>query len=159
QGTYNAGTGLWDVGTVTSGNTATLQIQAKVTSPSTQLNRANVSHADQFDPNPGNNSASAPETPQQADLAVGKSVSDPTPNMGDTITYTVTVTNNGPDAATGVTVQDVLSSRVRFRSSRLARGGYDPATGIWTVGTLAVGETQTLTIVVTVTSPNPQANT
>ncbi len=30
-------------------------------------------------------------TPQQADVALTKDVSNPTPNVGDTITYTVTV--------------------------------------------------------------------
>ena len=34
-----------------------------------------------------------------------KTVSDPTPNVGDTITFTVTLTNNGPNAATNVTVR------------------------------------------------------
>src|SRR5262249_35850990 len=159
QGTYNAATGLWDVGTLTSGEQETLQLQARVVSPATQINTASISHSDQFDPDAGNNTASAPETPQQADLQVGKSVSNPTPNVGDTITYTVTLTNNGPDDATGVTVQDVLSTRVSFRSSRLTRGSYDPASGIWTVGDLAAGATETLTIIVLVTSPNPQANT
>src|SRR5262249_34073126 len=138
---------------------ATLQIQARVTSPSAQLNRASVSHADQFDPDSGNNRAAVLETPQRADLAVGKSVSNPTPNVGDTITYTITVTNNGPDPATGVTLQDVLSSRVVFRSAQRAQGDYNPSTGIWEVGALAVGETQTLTITPPVTSPNPQPNT
>ena len=71
-------------------------------SPGAQTNTATISDADQFDPNTGNNSASATETPQQADLAVTKTVSNPTPNVGDTITFTVTLTNNGPDAATGV---------------------------------------------------------
>ena len=32
-----------------------------------------------------------------ADLAVTKTVSNPTPNVGDTITFTVTLTNHGPE--------------------------------------------------------------
>ena len=46
-------------------------------------------------------------TPQQADLALTKTVSNPTPNVGDTITFTVTLTNNGPDTATNVQVTDL----------------------------------------------------
>ena len=70
--------------------------------PTAQTNTATISDADQFDPNTGNNTASATETPQQADLAITKTVSNPTPNVGDIITFTVTLTNTGPDAATGV---------------------------------------------------------
>ena len=39
-------------------------------SPAAQTNTATISHADQFDPNTANNTASATETPQQADLAL-----------------------------------------------------------------------------------------
>src|SRR5262249_28741752 len=99
-GAYNSNTGLWTVGAVAGGGVATLQIQATVTSPDAQTNTATITHSDQFDPDTGNNTASKTTTPQQADLAVGKSVSNPTPNVGDTITYTITVTNNGPDIAT-----------------------------------------------------------
>ena len=74
----------------------------RVDSPDARTNTATITDADQFDPNPANNSASATETPQQADLAVTKTVSDATPNVGDQITFTVTLTNAGPDAATGV---------------------------------------------------------
>src|SRR5262249_37781244 len=81
QGTYNATTGLWDVGTLANGTEANLQIQARVVSPNAQTNIARVSHADQFDPQPGNNRSSATETPQKADLAVNKTVSNPTPNV------------------------------------------------------------------------------
>ena len=70
--------------------------------PDPQTNTATITAADQFDPNTGNNTASATETPQQADLALTKTVSNPTPNVGDTITFTVTLTNTGPDAATSV---------------------------------------------------------
>jgi uncharacterized repeat protein (TIGR01451 family) len=159
QGTYSSSTGLWTVGTVAYGAVATLQIQATVNSPTTQTNRATISHADQFDPDTGNNTAGASTTPQQADLAVGKTVSNPTPNVGDTITYTIRVTNNGPDAASGVTVQDVLPAQVSFQSASATAGSYDPATRSWAIGSVPNGTTQTLTIVALVVSPNPVANT
>src|SRR5262249_45799368 len=97
RGTYNSTTGVWTVGTVTTAAAQTLSIQARVVSPAAQTNVAAVSRADQFDPNSANNTASVTETPQQADLQVTKSVSNPTPNVGDNITYTITLTGNGPN--------------------------------------------------------------
>src|SRR5205807_3173584 len=94
----------------------TLQIVAQVNSANPQTNNAAVSHSDQFDPNSANNQASVTETPQQADLAVSKSVSNATPNVGDTITYTITLTDNGPNAASNVQLTDPLPAGVTFVS-------------------------------------------
>src|SRR5262249_36811702 len=114
QGTYNSTTGVWAVGLVTTTGTRTLLIRATVASADALTNTASIGHSDQFDPISPNNSASATETPQQADLAVAKSVSDPRPNVGDVIAYTVTLTNDGPDAATGVTVNEPIPTGLRF---------------------------------------------
>src|SRR5262249_8134150 len=99
---------VWDVGTLASGESGTLIINARVDSPDPQTNIATVTHADQFDPNTANNTATATETPQQADLGLTKTVSNSTPNVGDTITFTITLTNTGPDVATDVAVTDLL---------------------------------------------------
>jgi uncharacterized repeat protein (TIGR01451 family) len=159
QGTYDKTSGVWTVGTVDPSTPAFLQIQATVASPQQQINTAAIGHSDQFDPNPGNNEAAAVVTPQQADLVLGKQVSNPTPDVGDTITFTVTVTNDGPDLATGVTVQDLLPAQVNYQSSLASEGSYNPTTNTWTLGAVGVGATQTLTITVFVASANPQANT
>jgi uncharacterized repeat protein (TIGR01451 family) len=158
HGTYISGTGVWTVGTVTTSAAQTLQIQAVVISPSPQTNTATVSHSDQFDPSASNNAASATETPQQADLAIGKTVSDPTPSAGETITYTVTAYNTGPDAATNVAVQDTLPAGVSFVSETPSQGSFSNATHTWAIGTVTVSTPQTLTIIAHVTS-SPGANT
>ena len=55
---------------------------------------------------------------------------------GDTITFTVTLTNNGPDDATGVTLVDPLPTGLTFVSAT-PPGTYNSLTGLWTVGTVA----------------------
>ena len=181
QGTYDPATGVWSVGTVDTATPQTLAIQAIVLAPSalrelplvpvtdasptlpvtlsSQTNTATISHSDQFDPNTGNNTASATETPQQADLALSKSVNNPTPNVGDTITYTITLTNNGPDSATNVQVTDLLPSGLLYLSAVPTQGIYDPVSGLWTVGTVVTTVPQTLRIQARVISPTSTVNT
>src|SRR5262245_28520875 len=100
QGTYSSGNGIWTVGTVNAGTPQTLTITATVTSPSALTNTATITHSDQTDPNSANDIASVTETPQRADLALLKSVSNPTPNVGDNVIFTVTLSNSGPNPAT-----------------------------------------------------------
>src|SRR5262249_4451133 len=136
QGTYDDAAGLWTVGTVTPETPQTLQIQAQVTSPDAQTNTARISAADQFDPSTGNNQASATETPQRADLAPTKTVPNGRPNGGDPITFTIPLPGQGPDAATNVSVQDLLPAGLTLVSAPPSQGSYTPATGVWTVGTV-----------------------
>ena len=138
QGSYVSSTGVWTVGTVASGGTATLVLRATVTVAGQLTNTAAVGSADQFDPNPGNDSASAILSPQQADLVLGKSVDNPTPNVGDIITFTILVRNAGPDVATNVQVTDVLPAGLTLVDATPTQGTYNPATGLWAAGSLAV---------------------
>jgi uncharacterized repeat protein (TIGR01451 family) len=95
----------------------------------------------------------------QADLALAKTVSDSTPNVGDTITFTVTLTNNGPGTASGVTVTDLLPAGLTFVGATPSQGSYVAASGVWTVGTVTTTGPQTLQIQATVTSATTQTNT
>ncbi|WP_283215048.1 hypothetical protein, partial [Methylobacterium trifolii] len=158
-GTYDPATGSWTVGQLGSSANATLTLTAMVNSPIPLTNAIVIRGLDQEDTNTANNSASVTETPQQADLALTNVVSNPTPSVGDTITLTVTASNNGPNAATGVSITDALPAGLTYVSSTQSSGTYNPATGIWTPGTLASGAASTLTLVATVTSPNTLMNT
>src|SRR5207245_5421370 len=122
-------------------------------------NTAAITQADQFDPNSGNNSSSAIETPQQADLAITKTVNNPTPNVGDTVTFTITLNDNGPNTASNVQVSDVLPAGLSFVSATPSLGSYNNATGIWSVGSVTTAAAQTLQILAMVVSPNAKTNT
>jgi uncharacterized repeat protein (TIGR01451 family) len=75
------------------------------------------------------------------DLVLTIVVDDGTPNEGDVVTYTIDVTNKGPDDATGVVVTDMLPNGVTYVSSRSAGGSYHPGTGAWDIGALAARRT------------------
>ena len=85
-------------------------------------------------------------------------MNDPTPNVGEIITYTLTLTNNGPDTATNVRTADRLPAGLSFVSATPSQGTYDPASGTWVVGTVTTSSPQTLMIRARVVSPTPQAN-
>ena len=59
QGTYTSGTGIWLVGVMNNAASATLTINANVTTVGAKINTAQVSYADNFDPDsiPGNSNA------------------------------------------------------------------------------------------------------
>lgn len=70
------------------------------------------------DPDPHNNTSTI-DTPvrKPADVQIKKTVNDPTPEAGDTITYTLTVKNHGPGVAEGVVATDQLPDGVAFVSA------------------------------------------
>ena len=64
-----------------------------------------------------NNQAEASINPLLCDLVVGKTVDNPTPMRGDTVTFTVTLANDGPDTTSGVG-----AGRYRARRPRVCPG-------------------------------------
>jgi uncharacterized repeat protein (TIGR01451 family) len=94
-----------------------------------------------------------------ADIAISKSVSNPTPAVGTNVTFTVTAHNLGADPATVLTVNDLLPPGLTFVSAVASAGVYTPGTGVWDIGALAVGATATLQITVTVNRTTAVTNT
>lgn len=103
------------------------------------------------------------QIPVATDVGVTKTVDVPDPLVGSDVTFTITATGNGPSTATGVVVTDVVPDgdpvdSVVYKSSTTTAGTYDPATGAWSIGTLAQGQTETLTITATVNTGTPFTN-
>ncbi|MBM4001093.1 MAG: DUF11 domain-containing protein [Planctomycetes bacterium] len=168
QGSYDNGTGVWTVGTLTNGGSATLQVIATVTTSGTKTNTAQVSAANEpdADSTPDNNAAGEDDqasveitSPPAIDLSLTKSVDTSSPNLGDNVTFTIALANAGPDTATGVDVEDVLPSGLTFVGSTPSQGSYDRGTGVWSVGAVASGGSASLQIVASVDTSGDKTNT
>jgi uncharacterized repeat protein (TIGR01451 family) len=146
------GTVTCNLGGVANGGTATVQINVVAQTAGTVTNTAGVQGAE-TDLNTGNNSASVSTTiTPRADIAVTQIASPDPATAGSTLTYTVTVRNNGPSTATGVTMTDTLpSSNITYQSATPSQGSCSQASGIvnCALGAIASGATATVTIRVT----------
>ena len=105
----------------------------------------------------GDKTASAVVTVPE--IIPGKSVDVENPNFGDTVTYTVTVTNNGVVDAKQVVVVDTLDEGLTFVSAS-DNGVWNPfkRTVTWTVD-LAKGESKVFTVIATVSAYGNILNT
>ena len=159
----------WAVGTIAPGSSATLglvtTVNADVAGGTVITNAAQVSAANEvdIDSTPDNDDGDQSEDDEDAaqltvsdliDIEVQKTTGQSNVSVGDTVTWTVEITNNADQAntaATGVVLQDILPAGVTFVSATTANGSYDEATGIWTVANpIAAGGAASLSIVVTV---------
>src|SRR5690606_1645702 len=88
-----------------------------------------------------------------ADLSITKTVDEDTPNVGQNVTFTITVTNNGPSPATNIVVLDELPTGYTYVShdnSGVGSVSVDENEVTWEVAALANGQSVILTIEVTV---------
>lgn len=93
------------------------------------------------------------------DLEIVKLIDDSSPNVGDVVTFTLKITNNGPDTATNVQVTDIVPAGFLYQSASITGGSTNndisPAgTGlVWTLAALSPGVGSVLTFKATVNAP------
>ena len=167
-GAYNDATGNWNIGSLASGASISLNIVANVNTTGDYVNVAEViSHTElDIDSTPNNNLISEDDQDQAVvvprplvDISVTKVADTMTPNIGGQITFTVTVTNDGPSDATNIVVTDLLESGYEFVSATPSNGTYEALNGSWTLGDLDSGITETITITANVLANGTYTNT
>lgn len=93
------------------------------------------------------------------DIALQMSVDTAVPTVGQPVQFTVTASNVGLDAATGVQVTDKLPAELKIPTGMAAfpsTGTYDAATGVWSIDSLGAGANATLLLpAIVVASPQP----
>lgn len=179
QGSFDAQSGIWYVGDLDAGLTATLTINVAFPSGES-TNRAEITYSNETDQNPDNDSDEVTSFIRfgndtfeggfsggggpgggpgqggrrfEADLSLYKSVDQESGvATGTDVTYRLQILNHGPSTTAGVAVTDHLPECLDFVSAEASKGSFDDATGIWAVGGMRVGAVETLDIVTTVTS-------
>ena len=147
KGNYDVKSGIWTIDSLAPETDETLNIYCKVNKIGKILNFGSV-NSTQYDWNESNNHDNeSVNAVKIADLSVIKLINNSNPNYDDLIKWTIIVSNNGPNMATGVIVNDLLPKSVEYISSYLSKGFYNPVNGIWDVGNLNAGEKLQLNIV------------
>jgi len=159
---------FWSGLNIPNGTTTTLTFDVTVNiplnTPDEYLNTIQIIAVDQYDPDstPNNDDGDQSEDDEDnteivlipADLNLNKALSassNQNPNTGDTVTFELTLTNDGPGLATNVTVADEIPSG--FSVGTINNGGVQSGTTItWTVPSLAVG-TEIFTYEATINAP------
>lgn len=153
--TESAGTVSCALGALGGNAAASVSIVVTPNTAGTLTNNASVS-ATEADPNAVNNSASATTSAVVlSDLSVAQSASPNPVDAGAPLTYTITVTNGGPGAASAVVLSDSLPGAVSFVSATPTQGSCSHSAGVVTcvMGALANGASATVAVVVTPTTP------
>jgi uncharacterized repeat protein (TIGR01451 family) len=149
------------LGSIASGAGATVDIVVKAAQEGILANTATVS-GNVADPNGANNSATATTTVNPAaDLSLTVTDSPDPAHVGQSLTYSITITNAGPQTATGVTVRDPLPKATGFGSASASQGTCtrSKTTVICSLGNLGPGQSATVTIVVKPTQKGVITNT
>ncbi|QOD60112.1 DUF11 domain-containing protein [Polaribacter haliotis] len=166
QGTWNSPN--WTIGTMEAGELFTLKFVSKVPNKPDEGTFSNVvsNTQDQTDSNLSVDdlTESFTITAKKIDLSLSKKIDKSVVKVGDEVTFTITIFNNGPEIATGVQVKDILPSGLTFISTGTiipTNTTYNQSTGIWNFGTRNIqkNESISLKIKAKITTTNLVINT
>jgi uncharacterized repeat protein (TIGR01451 family) len=150
-----------NVGPLAAGASTEITVRGKAPSAGSTCfeNTATVT-ANGEDPEPGNDSAKASSCTTH-DLSLTKTAADQRVVVGDTVTYRLQVRNNSILAADGVVVEDPVPSRLDVRDASSTDGACSVAGNQvrCEIGTLAGGQTATVTVRAVATHAGASTNT
>lgn len=144
--TWQAWSSPYAMGTLPAGSSRTLLLRGTVSDTAAgQLINTAVVSSDTPDPDPQNNTSTAETTlTSSADLSVVKTAQPDPAVAGEPLTYTVTVTNRGPDPADNVLLYDALPDLTGAEFSVDGGQNWRPWSNPYAVGTLAGGQSVTI---------------
>ena len=150
---YDSSSGEWSVGDLANGDEASISILAKASFVGTKELKSTVS-ANEL--KASEDYSTKLTVDPVSDLAIDISVDKTEINVGDEVTYTITVSNNGPNDSSGVKVTDSQLADFTFVSA--SSDDYDSSSGVWSVGELSNGSSVKLTVTVKIDNAGNYSN-
>ena len=145
DGSYQAD-GIWNVGNIASGQSKEISIISRADKTG-EFHNVAVAKGDQYDYRPSNNRAEkSVNVAPASDLSIIKTSPKAHYNVGDLITFTIEVSNNGPDTALNIVVSEIMDDSLDFESYSLSTGDYDVENNQWHIKSLKNGEKAILNI-------------
>lgn len=150
--TFNPWSGSLNLGTIEGGGVRVVLIRGIISQSATGVisNTATVSSTTP-DPNPSNNTSTltvpVSTVEEEADISVVKTVSSNQVAPGSVLSYTLVVSNAGPDAAENVVVNDNISPSIIGPEFSIDGGvTFNPWIGFFDIGTVPAGASRTILI-------------
>ncbi|MBR6927665.1 MAG: DUF11 domain-containing protein [Methanobrevibacter sp.] len=145
SGRYNPLTGQLAIEFLEVGDEFIFNIVCMVNGTGAIQNNVSV-NCSEYDYNLTNNEDNETiDVEKSADVSVVKLVNNTSPNYRELISWTLIISNNGPDKATDVYVEDALPEGLILVSYTATKGIYD--NGLWAMCCLEKGEEQRLEII------------
>lgn len=147
-GDYDPVAGVWHIGNLANGDNVTLIITSFLNRSGNITNFATL-NLDEFNLGINDTNVTINVNPV-VNVTIMKVANVTTAFNGDNISYTIVVTNYGPDNATNVIINEILPNSLIYISSNGTQGVYNPVSGVWNIGNLDNGSSASLVITVRV---------
>uniref|UniRef100_UPI0025F72C22 right-handed parallel beta-helix repeat-containing protein n=1 Tax=uncultured Methanobrevibacter sp. TaxID=253161 RepID=UPI0025F72C22 len=128
KGTYDIGADKWIIGDLPAHTSVTLKISSRSMADDNHITYNIIVDYKE----------------KQLNLVANKTADKDEYHIGENVICTVTVKNDGCCTATNVVLKDILQPEFKFISASDSR--FNPDTNEWTIESLAVGQSETLTI-------------
>ena len=126
----------WVITNISAKSTAKITVKVKVNAIGNLTNNFTI-----VGPNGTNKTVNCTiDSVPHVDLVIIKEADVSYAIVGDKVTFTITVINNGPNTAVNTRAYDTLPKGLKLIKFTVSRGTFDPETGIWDIGDLAPGE-------------------
>jgi uncharacterized repeat protein (TIGR01451 family) len=145
----------WTLNYMPKGGSANIYVTLRVTAVGNKTPQltttAKLLHVDQYDVNSANDQNKTCGIIGQpcAEIQVNQTEQTYTQNNQQYVTYTITITNNGPSNATGLQITDLLPNGLTYVNHTISNNSgttwntndtsYKPTTGLWNIGNFTYG--------------------
>jgi len=149
-GMFDPNSKLWTIPVLSGQSSARLDLELQANTLGTMVNIASIISSTETDNNLFNDRASAAvlvtEKTLFADLSLTNSTNKPIADVGESVEFTIILSNYGPNDANNIVVEEILPNTINYLSHVETSGVYSTSNGLWTIDNLPANTSVALSI-------------